>query len=123
MSSFGVDYGFDGKRIQPDSSINVLEFSLDNLHKLGLLTTNPNLVKIDVDGIEHLILEGAKETLSHPECYTVLVEVNDDFKDQSQKACNILISCGFIFKEKKQSVMFVNNPESGATYNQIWIKK
>ena len=120
LSAFGVDYGFDGKRIPSNFKTNVLGFSLDNLFELGFLKDKPNLIKIDVDGIEDLILKGSINTLSSSECISVLVEVNDDFNPDN--VSNILLKCGFHLKEKRQSEMFNESELFGRTFNQIWVK-
>jgi len=120
MSAFGVDYGFDGKRIPSNFKTNVLGFSLDNLFELGFLKDKPNLIKIDVDGIEDLILKGSINTLSSSECISVLVEVNEDFNPDN--VSNILLKCGFHLKEKQQSEMLNESELFGRTFNQIWIK-
>ena len=120
LSAFGVDYGFDGKRILSNFKTNVLGFSLDNLFELGFLKDKPNLIKIDVDGIEDLILKGSINTLSSSECISVLVEVNDDFNPDN--VSNILLKCGFHLKEKQQSEMLNESELFGRTFNQIWVK-
>ena len=120
MSAFGVDYGFDGKTILSNFKTNVLGFSLDNLFELGFLKDKPNLIKIDVDGIEDLILKGSINTLSSSECISVLVEVNDDFNPDN--VSNILLKCGFHLKEKQQSKMLNESELFGRTFNQIWVK-
>jgi hypothetical protein len=38
----------------------------------------PNHIKLDVDGAEALVLEGAERTLGRPELRSVLVEANAD---------------------------------------------
>ena len=121
MSAFGVDYGFDGKTIQSNLKTNVLGFSLDNLFELGFLKDKPNLIKIDVDGIEDLILEGSINTLSSNECISVLVEVNYDF--HQDKVSNVLLRCGFHLKEKQDSEMFAGSELYGKISNQIWVKQ
>jgi FkbM family methyltransferase len=54
----------------------ILSFTLD-----GFISTFgapvPNHIKIDVDGIEAKIIDGAPVTLARPEVRTVLVETND----------------------------------------------
>lgn len=65
LSEFGVGYGFDGEKIDFDYKYQVLGFSLDDLIAHGLIKDSPALIKIDVDGIEHLILRGARTTLMH----------------------------------------------------------
>ena len=42
---------------------NVIGFSLDRLLKDKIIPDPPSIMKTDVDGIEHLILQGAKNTL------------------------------------------------------------
>ena len=120
MSAFGVDYGFEGKRIPSIYKTNVLGFSLDNLFELGFLKDKPNLIKIDVDGIEDLILKGSINTLSSSECISVLVEVNDDFNPDN--VSNILLKCGFHLKEKRQSEIFKESGLFRRVFNQIWVK-
>lgn len=41
-------------------------YSLDELIELNALPS-PNHIKIDVDGIEHLVVKGARDTLASPE--------------------------------------------------------
>lgn len=121
LSAFGVDYSDDGEPINSLLSYNTLGFSLDFLIKNQLIPEIPGLIKIDVDGIEHLILEGAVETLRHPECTSVLIEINDSFKQQSTVSSQILIECGFRLSEKKHAEIISTNLRS-QTFNQIWIK-
>lgn len=47
---------------------------LDSLVKEGLPA--PNHIKIDVDGLEHRVIDGMVETLTRPELRTVLIEIN-----------------------------------------------
>jgi hypothetical protein len=50
--------------------------SVDEVAKV-LLLPQPNCMKIDFDGIEHLTLSGAKNIFSGID--NLLIEVNDDF--------------------------------------------
>ena len=81
------------------------------------------MIKIDVDGIEHLILEGAKKTLSSDECKTIFIEVNDDFDVASNAMNHILKDCGFVFKNKLHSTMIEESTKFSSVYNQIWVKE
>jgi FkbM family methyltransferase len=49
---------------------------LDSLVAEGLPA--PEHIKIDVDGLEHRVVEGMIETLKHPQLKTVLIEINFD---------------------------------------------
>ena len=120
LSAFGVKYGFDGEPIISDITYSVLGFSLDDMFEKSVLTEKPSLIKIDVDGIEHLILKGATKTLKSKELKSLYIEVNDDFKEQAHQVKNILESAGFALKEKRHSEMATGRFER--TYNQIWVR-
>ena len=122
LSAFGVEYGHDGKPMDGDINYSVLGFSLDDLFEKSVLTEMPSLIKIDVDGIEHLILKGASKTLKSEKLKSLYIEVNDDFKEQAHQVKTILESAGFTLKEKRHSEMMDGSAKFGGTYNQIWIK-
>ena len=121
ISAFGVDHDHNGKPINTSLIYQTLGFSLDFLIANNIIVERPSLIKIDVDGIEHLILAGAIETLKHPTCRSVLIETNDNFLEQAKSIHKILVECGFFLKEKRQSEMFVGSKYEN-TYNQIWCK-
>lgn len=123
LSAFGVDYGHDGKTIDIDIKYNVLGFSIDDLFEKNILTKVPSLIKIDVDGIEHLILKGASKILKSKTLKSLFIEVNDDFEEQSHQVKTILESSGFKLKEKRHSEMLDGNARFGRTYNQIWVRQ
>ena len=116
LSAFGVDYGHDGKPIISNIKYNVIGFTLDDLLKTEVIAEPPSLIKIDVDGIEHLILNGALKTLKHNKCKTVFIEVSKNFKKQSKEIKQILIENDFELKESLQTSIEIG------TYNQIWTK-
>ena len=64
--------------------------SIDDLVKIFNLK-KPDILKIDVDGIEHLILQGGKETLSNSK--SILIEITDSFIDQSSICYKISTTC------------------------------
>lgn len=121
LSSFGVDYGHDGKHLEKKLAYQTLGFSLDFLIQSGALAEPPNMIKIDVDGIEHLILEGARQTLKLPECKTVLIEVSREFKEQATSIHTILTESGFSQVDQNP---LLHHPDQAAAVmeNQIWIK-
>jgi FkbM family methyltransferase len=121
LSAFGVEYGYDGEILTKSLSYQTLGLSLDFLLQNKIISDYPNLIKIDVDGIEHLILAGAVETLKHPSCKTVLIEINYSFSEQAESATKILLDCGFQLKEKKQPEI-PGVGKSAETVNEIWVK-
>ena len=121
LSAFGVDFGHDGKDINSQVGSNVLGFSLDWMLDNAIIEI-PNLIKIDVDGIEHIILQGAKKVLTHSECKSILVEVNDDFSEQSKEVDELLTGYGYILRGKLHGESFNKPGKFSASYNQIWVK-
>ena len=71
--------------------------------------------------LEHLILKGSTNTLKDVE--TILIEVNENYNEQSEKVSQYLISSGFKLKQKKQIQIKENSVSLPFFYNQIWIKK
>ena len=62
MSTFGQSYGHDGKEMDEVFSYRLPSCSLDDLADyFGI--EKPTAMKMDVDGIEHLILKGGESIL------------------------------------------------------------
>ncbi|EMY16542.1 methyltransferase FkbM domain protein [Leptospira weilii str. Ecochallenge] len=80
----------------------------------------PDYIKIDVDGIEHIILKGGKKILKKVK--EILVEVNEDFNEQYEMSRTILETAGFVLKNKKGSAVS-NTGSFQNTYNQIWVRR
>ena len=78
----------------------------------------PNYVKIDVDGIEHLILEGAGDLLNKVD--EVLVEVNYNFLQQKESIMEIMSNYGFVLTSENVSPLSTDL-EHRETRNQIWV--
>ena len=68
------------------------------------------------------IIEEAKNTLMHPDCKSILVEVNDNFEDQANKVASLLTSYGYSLRDKLHGEMIDKSQLFGETYNQIWVK-
>ena len=121
LSTFGQDYGWDGKQMRQVFNFRTIGISADNALNL-LSIQQPNYIKIDVDGIEHLILSGASHVLNIVD--GVLVEVNDNFLEQADQCNKILLQAGLVLKEKRHSEMYnsFNSFGGGKVWNQIWIR-
>ncbi len=113
-NAFGVDYGGDGEKIHKEFQYNVMGISADDFLQQSPNYEIPKLIKIDVDGIEHLILSGMKNILLSRECQSVYVEVMDSFTEQAANVESILLECGFYLDKKY---------DHSSTNNQIWFKK
>ena len=80
----------------------------------------PNYIKMDVDGIEHLILKGASNTLKNVE--SILIEVNKQNRKQSEEIEKYLIDSNFTIKKSKQIEVIENFKNVPYFFNEIWEK-
>lgn len=118
LSTFGKDYTHDGKKLQKKFEFSVIGLSMDQCVSL-LNIPKPDYIKMDVDGIEHLILKGGKDILKGVK--SIILEINEDFEFQAREAPRLLRESGLTFKEKRHSEMF-DAGEFQNTYNQIWVR-
>ena len=123
LSAFGVEYGFDGNKIEKVIASKVVGFSLDYLISSKLVNETPDLLKIDVDGIEHIILKGAVETISSKKLKSILIEVNSDFIEQESEVHKILNKCGFKLRKKYISELLTESSKFKNIGNEIWVKQ
>ena len=121
LSTFAKDYDQDGKPINDIFSYQTFGCSIDDAI-LKLNIPKPDYIKIDVDGIEHLILKGGSSTLRLVD--SILVEINDNFKEQLNLSKKYLEDAGFALSLKHHGEIF-NNSDSKykTTFNQIWERK
>jgi len=116
LSSFGQTYGQDGlplAKIFEFKTIGITMAGAVNLLKIA----QPDYVKMDVDGIEHLILKGGGKILQNTK--GMLIEINEEFEKQRMDSACYLNKAGLVLKEKRHSDMFENSVYKNS-YNQIW---
>lgn len=117
LSSFGVEHGFDGKALNKVFEFRTLGLSGDEfVTKLGV--PYPDYIKMDVDGIEHLILRGAGEVLKRVR--SVQVEINEAFETQAQESRRLLEASGLRFVSKSHSDLIAGSRTFNQTFNQVW---
>ena len=119
LTTFGQSYGHDGKDLKKVFEFSTVSMSMNDLKNL-LKISQPDYIKIDVDGIEHLILQGGEKVLLNTK--ELLIEVNERFEQQKNKCVKYLKESGFTLKEKKRSDLF-KDTDFSSSYNQIWIKQ
>ena len=113
LSTFGQSYGHDGKPLHKIFEYQTIGVSMVDAIRL-LKIPQPDYIKIDVDGIEHLILKGGKDVLKSIK--GILIEINEEFQKQFEDCEKYLHESGLILKEKRHADMFKNT----ICYNQIW---
>jgi FkbM family methyltransferase len=121
LSTFGATFGHDGLPLVEKMSYQMPGCSLDFLVESGVVPELPSLLKIDVDGIEHLILEGAQKVLRTPVLRSVLIEVDDQFRELASGVNHQLLDAGFRLEAKRQGDMFRTGKFS-TSFNQIWVR-
>ena len=94
LNTFGEKFNFEGKKFDTGNSYKILGTTIDFLIERKIMQI-PDYIKIDVDGIEHLILQGGKNTLKNKKIKSVLVEVNEKFNEQKIKVNQLMNSFGF----------------------------
>ena len=110
-NSSGSNITYDGKFMDNFVTSSQITISLDLLVEIFQLPT-PNYIKIDVDGIEKIILQGALKSLS--KAAGILIEFDEKDVNQNAEIAKILGNLGFV-------KLNLNN-KFDLTQNQIWIK-
>ncbi len=90
------------------NSYKVLTSTLDELIVIGKLKI-PNYIKIDVDGNEYEILNGAKKILGSRELNSILVELDENNKSKMRKTIKLLKKNNFRIKSINKSLLFKSN--------------
>ena len=118
LSSFGQNFGWDGQALDQIFSFPTLGISMDEGISL-LRLPDPDFIKMDVDGIEHMILRGGVGVLSRIQ--GILVEINDGFEEQGKEAEQILKAAGLRRQAKLHAPMIADSAFA-EVYNQIWVR-
>lgn len=116
MSTFDQTYTHDGSMLRKVFEFRTIGLSMDEALAL-LRNAQPDYIKMDVDGIEHLILKGGAGVLRSIK--GVLIEINDEFEQQSVDSTRYLREAGLVLKAKRHADMFDQSPYRNS-YNQIW---
>jgi FkbM family methyltransferase len=116
LSTFGQPFGHDGNDLR-----KIFEYSTIGVSMVDAVTLlkipQPDYIKIDVDGIEHMILKGGGAVLRDTQ--GVLIEINEQFETQFVESRRYLSESGFVLKERRHADMF-DDTQFKNTYNQIW---
>ena len=99
LNTFGEVYDYEGKSFKEENVYKVFGTSINYLIENKILEV-PDFIKIDVDGIEHLILKGASNYLKNDKIKSIQVELNENFEEQYNSAEKILKEANFILKSK-----------------------
>ena len=121
LSTFGKNVGWDGFAINETFTFPTYGLTIDQAVELLKLPI-PDFIKMDVDGIEHFLLEGGESVLQ--KIQGILLEINDDYGEQAELSNRLLKEAGLVLLAKRSSEQ-IKNSTSGFqnTFNQIWRRK
>lgn len=112
LSTFSESYNQNGLPLNAQCEYQLCGATLDDICERYTLP-RPTHIKIDVDGIEHLILDGALNVFSSVK--SVMIEVDDTFVQQHSNVTKFMLDRGFYLFRK-------TNLGDGNQFNQWWIR-
>jgi FkbM family methyltransferase len=121
LNTFGEKFNFEGKKMKSTHNYQIYGTTIDSLVNTKS-TQLPNYIKIDVDGIEHLILSGGKKLLKNKNILSIIIEINDKFKKQHKSIFKILKNCNFKLYKKEQNYNLLKSTEYTNTFNYTFVK-
>ncbi len=116
LSTFGEDYGFDGRPMDKVFAFAPIGLSMDQAAEI-LALPMPQYLKIDVDGIEHLVLSGGAKVLQQVD--SVLIEINVAFPEQAEQAHRYLTEARLSLVDQRRGPTLTGDAFE-AVFNQIW---
>ena len=123
MNSFGEKFDFEGKEFMTAMKYNLLGTTMNYFIENSILEI-PDYIKIDVDGIEHLILEGGDRFLNNQKVKSISIEINENFKEQYKNVLDLMEKNKFKFLHKKFNNNFhLEGSKFNKTFNYVFIKK
>lgn len=113
LNNFGEPRDLQHKPFTAAFKQGALSFSIDSFVE-KFPQTFPNHIKIDVDGIENAIVNGAQRTLRDGRLKSVLLEINEALPSDRAMVDRVL-GAGFRLLPKERSAMF-----AGGAYDMFW---
>lgn len=122
LNTFGETYNFEGQKFESEMKYTILGTSINYLLENKILEI-PDYIKIDVDGIEHLILEGGNKFLNSQKIKSLSIEINENFKNQFEMIIKIMEENNFKILHKKNNINSEKNTKFSNTFNYVFIRK
>ncbi len=93
-TSFQTTVNEFGESFTPQYSQSTMGFSCEDFLKIFKISP-PTHIKIDVDGAEKLVIDGAKSILKDPQVKSILIEMNSQLQPDEEIIFDTIIDCGF----------------------------
>lgn len=121
MNMFGNNKDFEGEKFVSKMNYNIYGTSIKALLDQKILDL-PDYIKIDVDGLEYLILKGAGNHLIDQNIREILVEINENYTEQKKYVFEIMKKNNFNLIWKRNNVDFIENKNLKNTFNFLFSK-
>ena len=122
LNSYGENLDYKGEKFTSDQQYRIYGTSINYILDKNILEIQ-NYIKIDVDGIEHFILEGGNKYLKHPSIKSFSIELNENFLEQFHSVNQIMKKNDYIFKHKKRSDCLNAAGNFNKTFNYVFEKR
>jgi len=123
LNTFGEKYNFEGKEFEPTMKYNLLGTTMNYFIENSILDI-PDYIKIDVDGIEHLILESGDKFLNDKKIKSLSIEINENFKEQYDNILNLMNKYGFkLLHKKNNDDIFSEQNKFKKIFNYLFVKQ
>jgi hypothetical protein len=123
LNTFGEKHDFEGNDFLSGNNYQIFGKSINSILSDKILEVS-NYIKIDVDGIEHLILQEADKYFNNDNLKSLLIEINESFKEQYQLVLKIMNDYNFKILNKDDSFdkYDTNENKHSKTYNYVFIR-
>ncbi len=119
LNTVGENFDFEGKEFKAEIEYELMATNINYLLEKKILEV-PDYIKIDVDGIEHLILDGANKYLKNKKIKSLSIEINENFKEQFNQVLKIMKDNEFKILHKKNNINVAEKFKN--TFNYIFIR-
>ena len=122
-NSFNYNLDFEGNLFSSTNQYQIFGTSIANILDQKILNI-PDYIKIDVDGIEHLILAGADNYLKDRKIKSIQIEVNENYKQQYDLIMNFMKENKFFlnYKKRNENLSIYKNKKFSKIYNYFFEK-
>jgi len=119
LHSYGKNSNFEGNKLNIKNNYMLCGFSVNYLVN-ELDFEIPDYIKIDVDGLEHYVLEGADKILNEKKIKGLLIEINENYMEQLEKIKIIMERFDFKLIKREQSKFINLSDEFKKSFNYIF---
>ncbi len=119
LNNFGEGIDYNKQAFKPAYKQAILSFTLDEVVERYNLPI-PTHIKIDVDGLERLIIDGASQVLASPKVKSVLIELNEKLKEDME-ILELLTQHGFELTSRYHAPYIDGSPFKDV-YNYIFTR-